>query len=104
MNNGNKIVHGLWIGKELTLLELLTLASFANCGHQFNLWLYDELETTLPDGIVLRNANEIIPHKKYFVINMKTNGGMEKAVFQGFPMFFAINYCLSMADGGVIWT
>lgn len=57
----NRIVHGLWIGKHLSKLELLTLQSFIRHGHEFHLWLYGPLDTPLPDEVILENASQIIP-------------------------------------------
>jgi len=41
-------IHGLWIGRHLSKLEKLTLHSFLKHGHEFNLWVYDELVEPLP--------------------------------------------------------
>ena len=66
MLEDNKIVHGLWIGKELSNLELLTINSFLQNGHDFHLWLYDSVSTSLPDGTVVEDANEILPRSSIF--------------------------------------
>jgi glycosyltransferase involved in cell wall biosynthesis len=62
----NRIVHGLWIGESLSRLELLTLHSFVGQGHEFHLWLYEKLKTPIPKGVVVRDANEIIPRVEIF--------------------------------------
>lgn len=66
IQESNLIVNGLWIGKQLSNLELLTLNSFVKHGHKFNLWVYDEIETPLPAGVIVKDANEIIPHTSVF--------------------------------------
>jgi glycosyltransferase involved in cell wall biosynthesis len=66
MREGNAI-HGLWIGKELSKLEQLTIRSFARQGHPFNLWVYDDLEGDLPDGVVLQDAAKILPRERIFL-------------------------------------
>lgn len=66
MREDNKIVHGLWIGSRLSKIELLTIRSFMHHGHQFHLWLYDRLENDIPEEVVIRNANEIIPKGKIY--------------------------------------
>lgn len=66
VNHDNNIVHGLWIGKRLSKLELLTLHTFLKQGHQFHLWLYEQLETEIPRAVIVRNANEIIPAEKIY--------------------------------------
>ncbi len=62
----NRVVHGLWIGKKLGRLELLTLRSFINWGHEFRLWCYADLVTPLPDGVTLCDANEILPARAIY--------------------------------------
>jgi hypothetical protein len=62
----NRIVHGMWIGSRLSKLELLTISSFLRHGHDFHLWLYEDLETPLPRGVVLEDANTIIPRSRVF--------------------------------------
>ncbi|MEM1320984.1 MAG: glycosyltransferase [Bacteroidota bacterium] len=66
MQADNQLINSLWIGKKLSAIELLTLHSFLRHGHTFHLWVYEELDNDLPDGVVLRNANEIIPHEAVF--------------------------------------
>jgi 4-hydroxybenzoate polyprenyltransferase len=55
----NLIVHGLWTGNELSILELLTINSFIRNGHEFHLWVYENIKN-LPEKVVLRDANLII--------------------------------------------
>lgn len=62
----NKIVHGLWVGNRLSSIELLTLHSFVNHGHEFHLWVYEDLENQLPAHVILQDANQIIPQEKVF--------------------------------------
>jgi glycosyltransferase involved in cell wall biosynthesis len=62
----NRIVHGLWIGERLSKLELLTIYSFLRQGHEFHLWLYDDLQTSLPKNVILENAEEILPRARIF--------------------------------------
>lgn len=62
----NRIVHSLWIGNVLSKLELLTLHSFLRCGHEFHLWLYDDLATPIPQGIIVEDAAEVIPKSLVF--------------------------------------
>lgn len=61
LSDENKIVHGLWVGNKLSALELLTLHSFTAHGHEFHLWVYEPLLNELPENVILRDANEIIP-------------------------------------------
>ncbi len=67
LDKDNKVVNGLWIGDSLSPLEMLTLRSFVHYGHEFHLWVYHPLDNDIPDGVILKDANEIIPEKKIFV-------------------------------------
>lgn len=62
----NRVVHGLWIGNRLSKLEQLTIHSFLRHGHEFHLWLYDDLETPLPKEVILEDAGEIISREQIF--------------------------------------
>jgi glycosyltransferase involved in cell wall biosynthesis len=61
----NRIVHGLWIGP-LSRLERLTMHSFVGHGHEFHLWRYGVAPDRLPRGVVVRDANEILPSAAVF--------------------------------------
>lgn len=67
LTEDNRIVHGMWIGKRLSKLELLTIHSFLRHGHEFHLWLYDDLETRLPRQVILEDAEAILPRGRIFV-------------------------------------
>lgn len=60
------IIHGLWIGSELSPLELLTLHSFTRHGHAFHLWVYEQPTNKLPVGVILQDANSIIPSNEVY--------------------------------------
>jgi hypothetical protein len=61
------VVNGLWLGRNLQLLEELTLRSFTSFGHEFHLWHYEPIQgIVLPEGVVLRDGNEILPKEKIF--------------------------------------
>lgn len=62
----SEVVHGLWIGTRLGPMQLLTIRSFQSHGFKFHLWTYDRTVFPLPPGVVLRDANEIIPEQKVF--------------------------------------
>ncbi|MEO9964297.1 MAG: glycosyltransferase [Reichenbachiella sp.] len=84
----NKVINGLWIGNELSNLELLTIHSFINNGHEFHLWVYEELENQLPDGALLKNANDIIPKNDIFRYQNPTTCGLGKGSVAGFSDIF----------------
>src|SRR5437764_453286 len=66
MHKSNRIVHGLWIGPALSKLELLTIRSFVEHGHEFHLWVYDKIDSPLPEGAILRDGNAIFDRSAIF--------------------------------------
>jgi hypothetical protein len=57
-------VQGFWHGPDLGVLRSACLRSFLRHGHSFHLYVYKEIE--VPEGVVLRDANEIIPYDQLF--------------------------------------
>lgn len=97
----NLHVHSLWIGSELSKIEILTIKSYIAQGHIFHLWVYDKINTPLPDGVVLENANEIIPQKHVFRYKYVNKYGHGKGSVSGFSDIF--RYKLLYTKGGW-WT
>ncbi len=60
------IIQSLWIGNTLSTLEQLSITSFLRNGHEFHLYVYDEI-SNVPAGTILKDANEIIPKAKIIV-------------------------------------
>lgn len=98
INPDSHTVNGLWIGNKLSKLELLTIRSFLHHGHRFRLWVYDRLVTPLPEGVVLADANEIIPKKQVFSYRNKNSYGHGKGSYAGFSDLF--RYKLLHEKGG----
>lgn len=71
MNTTNKIIHGLWIGPALSAMEMLTIKSFIDNGHEFYLWVYEEPDSPLPEGTVIQDANKILPEQHVFQYQSK---------------------------------
>lgn len=64
MNNTElPIIHALWVGNKLGAISRCCLSSFVMRGHQVHLHTYSEIED-LPDGVMICDANEIIPSNK----------------------------------------
>lgn len=59
------IIQSLWIGTELTLNEQLCISSFIYHKHPFHLYTYNTIKN-IPNGVVLKDANEIIPESEIF--------------------------------------
>jgi Glycosyltransferase sugar-binding region containing DXD motif len=55
-------IQSLWIGR-ISTMERLSIQSYISNGHEFHLYAYEPLEN-LPSGVVLKDANEIMPKEK----------------------------------------
>lgn len=60
-----QIIQSLWIGERLTTIEKLALNSFLRCGHEFHLYTYEDIEG-IPNGVVIKDGNEILPGGEIF--------------------------------------
>src|SRR5579872_5264198 len=103
MRPDNRIVHGLWIGNSLSKLELLTLHSFVEHGHEFHLWTYSDIRTPLPRQVLLEDAAEIIPSACIFKkMEIDPETGVGRGSF-GAPFSDLFRYKLLFEKGGY-WT
>lgn len=97
MNNDN-MVHTLWIGEELSAMEVLTLKSFSDCGFSVQLWCYNK-NIIVPDGIIKKDANEIIEESSVFHYTFTNKFGHGKGSVSGFSDVF--RYKLLYELGGI---
>ena len=67
MQNENKIIRGLWIGKELSPIEILCIKSYLQNGHEFELYIYDHIKS-IPDGTIIKDANRFFPRTEMLTI------------------------------------
>jgi len=86
----NEIIQGLWIGPELSVMEQLSIASFQQNGHEYHLYVYDDVRN-VPPGTLLKDANEILPAARIFQYK-------EQQSYAGFANFF--RYKLLFERGG----
>lgn len=70
------VVNSLWIG-ELTQLEMLSIASHIQQGHEYHLWTYKHFD--LPSSVVLEDANEILPKSEIFTYSTGFGAGSVSA-------------------------
>jgi hypothetical protein len=87
------VVQSLWIGGRLTVMERLAIRSFIANGHTFHLYCYDEIDD-VPDGAVLKDANDILPRRDVF----SYSDGFAKGSPAAFSNFF--RYKLLLDRGG----
>jgi len=86
----DKIVQGLWVGNELSVMERLSIASFLSHGHEYHLYVYGEVGN-IPNGTTVRDARDILPESLIF--QYKTHKS-----FSAFANFF--RYKLLLERGG----
>lgn len=84
------IIQSLWIGNELSTTEQLCIKSFVKNGHDFHLYIYDDVKN-IPAEATIKDANTIIPKDKIFTYN---NGRVS-----GFANWFRLE--LLYRNGGV---
>lgn len=97
MHTDNKNVNGLWIGTQLSEIELLTINSFLHHGHTFILWTYGDVEN-VPEGVIVKDANEIIGEDRVFKYPEDSKLKWGKGSYAGFSDIF--RYKLLYEKGG----
>ena len=88
--NNNRIIQGLWIGPELSVMEQLSISSFLLNGHEYHLYVYDEMGN-VPPGTTIKDAREILPSSSVFQYK-------QYPTYAGFSNFF--RYKLLLERGG----
>ncbi len=86
----NSIIQSLWIGQELSPMEVMCIRSYLYHGHDFHLYVYNDNILHIPSGTTLMDANEIIPQRD-----------MHIDLFGGFVNFSnQFRYTLLLKKGG----
>lgn len=86
----NRVIQGLWIGPELSVLEQLSVSSFLLNGHEYHLYVYEEVGN-VPPGATVKDAAEILPRSSVFQYKHQPS-------YAGFANFF--RYKLLLERGG----
>jgi hypothetical protein len=94
--DANKVIQGLWIGPELSVMEQLSITSFLRNGHEYHLYVYDEVKH-IPDGTVIKKADDILPPSRIFKYK-------DRPSYAGFANFFRYKLLLERGGGGPMWT
>src|SRR3990172_768283 len=68
--SGKVILQSLWLGNYLSKMEELSISSFLYHGHEFHLYVYNKIN--VPNGTILKDANEIIPIDQVFKDDMES--------------------------------
>ena len=91
-------VNSFWGGGQLTRLEVLCLSSFVQNGACYNLYTYEEPDA-VPQGIIVRDAAEILPAERMF---RYPAGTLNEGSLSGYSNLF--RYTLLQRNGGGGWT
>lgn len=59
------MIQSLWIGNSLSIMEKLCIDSFLQHGHEFQLYVYNDVKG-VPEGTLIKDANEILSANKIF--------------------------------------
>lgn len=86
----NRIIQGLWIGSELSAMERMSIASFLKHGHEYHLYVYDDVKQ-IPKGAIIKDGNEVLPSSMIFEYR-------DFKSYSGFSNFF--RYKLLLDKGG----
>jgi Mannosyltransferase OCH1 and related enzymes len=61
----NTVIQGLWIGPELSAMERMSISSFITHGHDYHLYVYDDVKN-VPPGAIVKDAGEVLPSSMIF--------------------------------------
>lgn len=94
----DSVINGLWVNGPLNELGLLTVRSFVAQGYTFCLYSYDMEAIQKEEGLVILDANEILPIDFVFSYKQKNTFGHGKGSYAGFSDIF--RYKLLCDKGG----
>ncbi len=73
-----KVVNSLWIGKELSPLQLISINSFLAKGFKYDIYLYDDV-INIPSEVNILDGNNIIDESEIFFYKKGFNEGSPSA-------------------------
>jgi Alpha 1,4-glycosyltransferase conserved region/Glycosyltransferase sugar-binding region containing DXD motif len=83
MADSNQIIQSLWIGERLSTMEVLSIKSFLQNGHDYHLYVYGDVKN-IPEGTTIKDGNEIVPSERIFTYQ----SGFGKGSHAGFANLF----------------
>ena len=91
-----QIAKSLWIGDRLFPQHIISINSFIQNGFEYNLYVYDDVKN-VPSGVILCDANEVIPKDEIWYYN----DGFNKGSPSGFSNQFRFKI---LYEYGGLWT
>jgi len=89
-------VSSLWIGKKLSLINIISINSFLHNSYKYNLYVYEEVEN-IPKGVNILDGNDILPDSAIWHYGKGFNKGSPSSFSNEF------RYTLLYENGG-LWT
>lgn len=65
LRKDNRIVHGVWVGSDLSKMERLTIEMLQQHGHEFHLWTYGDVGN-IPRNVIVEEASTIMSKDTIF--------------------------------------
>ena len=87
-------VSSLWIGKELSPINIISINSFLKNGFEYNLYVYEEVEN-IPKGVNILDGNDILPDSAIWYYGNGFNKGSPSSFSNEF------RYTLLYKNGGL---
>ncbi len=91
----DKVIQGLWVEGELSVMEELCIRSFLVRGHEFHLYTYGDVPN-VPDGTKVKSGQDILPEDRIF----RYEEGFGKGGLSGFANLFRLHL---LHDRGGWW-
>ena len=88
--NTSSVIQSLWIGKELSVMERLSISSFLQNGHPFHLYVYDDV-SGIPEGVTIMDASKILSPDRIFKYKKHNS-------YAGFSNLFRYKLLLEKGD------
>lgn len=63
-----QIVQSLWIGSDLTNMEIMCMKSFLKHNYDYHLYIYDNIKN-IPDGVTIKDGNDILDKSEIYAYN-----------------------------------
>ena len=91
-----QVAKSLWIGDRLFPQHIISINSFIQNGFEYNLYVYDDVKN-VPSGVILCDANEVIPKDEIWYYNSGFNKGSPSGFSNQFRFKILYEY-------GGLWT
>lgn len=67
----SNIVQSLWIGENLSIMEILSINSFLKNNYEYHLYTYGDIQN-IPTGVIIKDANDILDKSEVYTYKNKS--------------------------------